>query len=117
MLLPRAMNRLRWLIPLVVVVALVAFLAGYFFFPAEPLRDQLNLVQFGMTQDEVVEILGEPNGFGELRSVDVMTYKGRTGVAQVQIDRMTGRVVFTRWTDRSEREWWQIWRSGRIRQH
>lgn len=73
----------RWLLPLMAAVALAAFLVGRFVWPAEPLQGQLDLVLIGMTQDDVENILGAPSVFTPWGALDVLTYQGRDGVAEV----------------------------------
>lgn len=53
----------------------MAFLIGYLVWPAEPLRDRLDLLQVGMTQVEVENILGAPDVSTQWRDMVVLTFQ------------------------------------------
>ena len=66
----------------------------------DPVRQRLELVTLGMTQDDVeIAMDMAPTEFSEWRGLDVLIFQGRTGDAEVQIDQVTRRVVNKGWAD------------------
>lgn len=80
--------------------------------PSDPVQQKLEFVNLGMTQDEVETAMDmPPTVLTEWRGMDVLTFQGRSGVAEVQISQQTWRVVGKGWSpDGRESPLVLVWR-------
>ena len=82
--------------------------------PPDPVRQRLELVQLGMTHDEVEIAMDAAPILVELpgMKLDVLTFPGRKGMAEVHVSHETRRVVRKGWAStRRESDLALIWRN------
>jgi len=87
------------LITAAIILALIAACVIIMTYESPDLvQERFEHVRLGMTQDEVEQVMDAAPGLAIWKGMDVFIFEGRTGIAEVQIDMQTRRVIRKRWS-------------------